>query len=267
MTARSIRRVLEAGEGAAIVLVHGWSADADFFAPQIALAERGFRVLAPDLPGHGPLAVADPTLTIGDLADALVAWLAERRIERPLFVGWSMGAAVLIELLSRPRPPTAAGLVMLDMSPKPANDTDWRHGLASGHSRAGMEAQAPAMAKEWTRIAPRIAHALFSAGHEPDPALLDFAGRRMIARDGATMATLWRGLAGFDGRAGLDRIACPMTAICGGSGRVYGPTLADWYARRPGIARSIVLADVGHALQLEAPDRVNAILAACRAEG
>ncbi len=265
MTARPIRRVLEAGEGPAIVLVHGWSADADFFAPQLALAEAGFHVLAPDLPGHGPEAPPDRTLDIADLSDSVAVWLAERRIERPLLVGWSMGAAVLLDLLARPGAPAAAGLAILDMSPKPANDRDWRHGLASGHDRAGMEAQTPAMAKDWSRLAPPIARALFAAGREPDPALLAFAERRMTSRDGPTMAKLWRSLAAFDGRAALDRIACPITTVGGGRSRVYGWALDAWYAARPGIARAFVLEDAGHALQLEAPARLNQILAACRA--
>lgn len=266
MSGARILRASDIGVGPPVVLVHGWSADGDFFAPQRDLARRGFRVLAPDLPGHGPSAAPDPRLTIADLAAALRAWMIDAGLARPLVLGWSMGASVLLDMLARADAPAVAGLVVLDMTPKPANDPDWRLGLSSGHDRAGMVAMAEAMERDWPRVAHRIARALFARDLPVDPDRLAFAETRMAARHGATMAALWRSLAAFDGRPALDRLAVPCLAVTGGRSRIYGPALLDWYRRHLAVTRAEAIADAGHAPQLERPERLAEILAAFAAE-
>uniref|UniRef100_UPI0013CFD02A alpha/beta fold hydrolase n=1 Tax=Acinetobacter baumannii TaxID=470 RepID=UPI0013CFD02A len=49
----------EAGHGRPLVFLHGWSANGAFFVEQEGLAARGFRTIAPDLPGHGSKAEPD----------------------------------------------------------------------------------------------------------------------------------------------------------------------------------------------------------------
>lgn len=74
------------------VLLHGMSASSRVFhrlGP--ALADRGFRVVAPDLPGHGRSA-PDPHASIESFADAVLASVPARP---QLAVGHSMGGMVL----------------------------------------------------------------------------------------------------------------------------------------------------------------------------
>jgi pimeloyl-ACP methyl ester carboxylesterase len=74
------------------VLLHGMSASSRVFhrlGP--ALADRGFHVVAPDLPGHG-LSGPDPHATIESFADAVLASVPARPA---LAVGHSMGGMVL----------------------------------------------------------------------------------------------------------------------------------------------------------------------------
>lgn len=71
--------VIEAGEGDRVaVLLHGMMGSAESWHRVVPLlVERGFRVLALDLPGHG-LSPRDPALTIETAADAVVETLAQR---------------------------------------------------------------------------------------------------------------------------------------------------------------------------------------------
>jgi pimeloyl-ACP methyl ester carboxylesterase len=74
------------------VLLHGMSASSRVFhrlGP--ALADRGFHVVAPDLPGHGR-SEADPDATIESFADAVLDSVPARPA---LAVGHSMGGMVL----------------------------------------------------------------------------------------------------------------------------------------------------------------------------
>ena len=78
MTGSVLLNVIEAGEGDRVaVLLHGMMGSAESWHRVVPLlVERGFRVLALDLPGHG-LSPRDPELTIETAADAVVATLAQ----------------------------------------------------------------------------------------------------------------------------------------------------------------------------------------------
>ena len=98
VTANGVRlHVVEEGEGPLVLLCHGWPELAHSWRHQIpALAEAGYRVMAPDMRGFGasdaPAAVEDYTLLhlVGDMV-ALVAASGERTAT---IVGHDWGAPV-----------------------------------------------------------------------------------------------------------------------------------------------------------------------------
>lgn len=261
MTRVSIRTWSDIGHGPALVLLHGWGASGAFFAAQEALGGQGVRVLIPDLPGHGPTAVSDPGLTVPDLTDAVAAFLVDRQVEKPVLVGWSMGALVALDLLHRHRM-RAAGLSILDMTPKVPNGPDWAYGIAGGQTEADMVATASAMAAGWGDFAPRIAFSLFARGAPPDPVWLAEATARLAAQDAPTLANLWRSLASTDARPALAALDIPIQVILGARSRIYGPTLADFYRADVPRADLTVLEGAGHAPQIEQPAAINAALLA-----
>ncbi len=263
---KTFGRVRTIGKGRPIVLLHGWAANGEFFAGQTPLAGQGIELIIPDLPGHGPGAKPDSTLHLRDLADALAAFLHHARLIEPVLVGWSMGASVALDYLARENAAAIAGLVIVDMTPKVANDAAWRLGLANGQGAPEMIRAAEEMAKDWTSFAPRIAKALFARGAKADAATLAMATTAFSTRDPETMASLWRSLATADFRATLAGLRVPTLAILGARSRLYGPELAEWYrALATGMAAPLAvtrMADTGHSPHLEAPERFNAALLA-----
>lgn len=253
------RRVQVFGAGRPVIFLHGWSAHGDFFAAQAPLAGPGVQLVIPDLPGHGPGAMPDARLTVAGLSAALAADIAARKPDRPVLVGWSMGASVALDYLSLPDAVPVAGLVIVDMTPKVANDATWRLGLANGQGAADMLRAADEMEHNWPAFAPRIAKALFARGGVPDPAALKLANEAFAANDPATMASLWRSLAATDYRDLLARLAIPVLAILGEKSRLYAPDLAEWYRMQPGVSVTRI-AEAGHAPQIEQPARFNARL-------
>lgn len=101
-------RVLESGPpaGAPVLLIHGWAISAYLWRHNIgALASAGYRVFAPDLPGHGlsdsPLAKG--SYTIDSLADDVAALMDALAVERCAVAGQSMGGRIAFELARRHR--------------------------------------------------------------------------------------------------------------------------------------------------------------------
>jgi pimeloyl-ACP methyl ester carboxylesterase len=99
-----------------IVFVHGWTCDRTLFEPQVEHFQAGHRVLAVDLRGHGLSAKPDQPYTIPGFADD-VAWLCgEVGASRPVLVGHSMGATVVLDVAAR-HPELPSAVVMIDAAP------------------------------------------------------------------------------------------------------------------------------------------------------
>ena len=108
------------------VLVHGLtSSSRTWWRVGPALGERGFRVLAVDLRGHGASPRAEAGLAIGHLADDLAETVGG---PVDLLIGHSLGALVALELVGR-HPRSARRLVVED--PPGASSVDWA-GVAAG---------------------------------------------------------------------------------------------------------------------------------------
>lgn len=89
---------IEAGRGEPLVLVHGVGMNRAVWAPQIAyFAERGWRVIAYDMLGHGASPRPPATTQLANLRRQLGGLLDELGIERAHLVGHSMGSLVAID--------------------------------------------------------------------------------------------------------------------------------------------------------------------------
>lgn len=254
--------VTETGEGPPLLLLHGWSAHSGFFAPQMAFANLGYRVIAPDLPGHGRDHRPQTTLSITDLNDALDNFLTARGLRDVTLLGWSMGAAVAFDYIARRGTQRIAALVVVDMSARIVNDEHWKLGLSSGLDARGAEIAAEAMARDWPRYARRIAPSLFAPGLAPDHKLLAFAHASITNNDGETLASLWRSLALADHRPVLASIAVPSLVIAGEQSLLYRPAVTQWLASNIPGSRHVAIPGAGHAPQLEQPAAFNQAVSA-----
>jgi pimeloyl-ACP methyl ester carboxylesterase len=108
-----------AGPGEAVLFVHGNVSSAAFWQPQLLSLEPGRRPLAVDLRGFGgtdPLPV-DARRGVRDWADDLAALRDALGLDRVHLVGWSMGAAVVLQHLLDAPERVASVVLVAPVSP------------------------------------------------------------------------------------------------------------------------------------------------------
>jgi pimeloyl-ACP methyl ester carboxylesterase len=98
-----------------LVAVHGNFASAVWWLDLMADPPRGWRVLAPTLPGFGGTYHHGP-VSIPAYAEWLAGWLNERGVTRPVLLGHSLGGAVVLELAAQ-APEHVAGVILAASAP------------------------------------------------------------------------------------------------------------------------------------------------------
>jgi len=246
------------GAAAPLLLIHGWAASGAFFKPQIDHFARTRRVIAPDLRGHGG-SRHGPAPTISGMADDVDALLTGLGLEGAVAVGWSMGATVLWDLLSRGKGAGVAGLVTIDMTPRVLNDVAWRMGLADGFDALDCARTMMRMREDWKQYSARVA-ANALAGEKPAPALLRLFETSFADNDADLMAAAWESLCNADLRDALPGIETPMLVAHGMRSKLYTPAVSAFVAEAAPNAARAPFHRSGHAPHLEEPERFNRLL-------
>jgi pimeloyl-ACP methyl ester carboxylesterase len=252
--------VRSAGSGVPeMVFVHGFACDHSDWAAQVAEFSTAQAVLACDLRGHGQTPGDPADCSIETLGADVARLLAGRDLKEAILVGHSMGCRVVLEAY-RGAPERVAGLVLIDGSRMGTGD--------------------PAQAEEAMRAAidfvgfPAFADALFTQMFfRPSADATRIVGRakRLPAAIGAA---LFPRMARWDAAnldAALDAIRVPLmviqsTTLNADRKRVplkqgEATPWLDLVRRRVPGARIEVIAGSGHFPQIDAPARVNALLA------
>ncbi|MBN1201059.1 MAG: alpha/beta fold hydrolase [Anaerolineae bacterium] len=102
----------ESGQGLPVVLLHGFPFDQCIWQAQRDVLSDTFRVITPDLRGHGQSPAPDGTYYMDVLAGDVIALLDSLGIERAVWVGHSMGGYVVMAALrTAPERVMGVGLV------------------------------------------------------------------------------------------------------------------------------------------------------------
>lgn len=256
--------LVEAGDVAApaVVLLHGYLDHARSFGAVIdRVAAAGYRVLAPDLRGHGDTDRTPPGsyYHFNDYLADVDALLDALGLGAVTLVGHSMGGGVASRYAGA-RPSRVRALAVLEGLGPPAMDPDvavdrttgWLDQLAKLRGRAPrrmatlddvlarMRVSHPSLSTETLRAVAEDAVRPHPEGgweFRFDPLHQTMSPMRYDAEAA---------------EAFLDRIACPVLLVDGG-GMTAWPGL-DARARRYPNARTVVLPDAGHMMHWTQPD-------------
>ena len=89
------------GSGFPLVLVHGFLGSAEMWKPQINFFKNYFRVIAPDLPGFGKSKEVKSHNSIQSIANLLLNFLGEKKIDKFYLLGHSMGGMIVQEMAKK----------------------------------------------------------------------------------------------------------------------------------------------------------------------
>jgi pimeloyl-ACP methyl ester carboxylesterase len=234
-----------AGEGEAVLMVHGLGGTSNTFTPQMAALGGRFRVLRPDLPGSGRSPLPG-SLSIGAMAAAL-AELCEVVAARAVhIVAHSLGT-ILAQLLAVEHPGLVRSLCLLGALSEPPEAA--RAGLrarAAAARETGMDGVADAV----------IAGSLAAETRAGNLAAVAFVRESLMRQDAEAYARTCEALA--DARAAeATQIRAPTLLLTGEDDTVAPSSVARQLAERIPGARADVLPRCGHWSTIERAEEVN----------
>jgi len=230
-----------AGDGPAVVMVHGLGGSSNSFQPLIpGLAH--FNVIRPDLPGaaRSPLQPGRPGLMA--LCQALHDLVRACGVTSAHLVGHSMGT-LLCQYLAAAEPKLVSGLTLYGPILEPPAAA--RAGLKDRAALARRDGMAP--------IADAVSHGSLSpATRRNNPAAVAFVRESLLRQDPAGYAAHCEALAEAK-PAGHAAIACPTLLVTGADDPVAPPEMARRLAGLLKNAEVGILPDCGHWPMIEAP--------------
>jgi pimeloyl-ACP methyl ester carboxylesterase len=244
------------GSGAAVLLIHGNSADAQTFRRQSG-GDFGdnHRVVALDLPGHGnSSAAANPetTYSISGYAGIVVEVLQCLKLARPIIVGWSLGGHIALEAADLL--PDAAGFFIYGAPPlgiPPAMEQAFlpNPGSAAFFSPTVSEEQASALAAAILKPGANVPPLFREAIHNTD---------------GRVRALLGASIGAASYKDEVQIVANMRTPLAFVSGAEEQLVNIDYFRSLtiPSLWRGEVqiIENAGHAPHWEQPEKFNALL-------
>jgi pimeloyl-ACP methyl ester carboxylesterase len=224
------------GEGPAILLSHGFSATSQMWKPQLRALSQDHTLITWDFRGHGQsdapedLGCYSEALTTGDMAALLDATGFETAVIGGLSLGGYMSLAFYADY-----PERVNGLLIIDTGPGFKND---------------------AAREDWNRYAESAALIIEEAGGDPSasPEVTQSVHRnfRGVANAGRTM------LKQYNDRVihSLPDISVPTIVVVGADDEGFITSTDYMVSKIPG-ARKLVIANAGHASNMDQPEVFN----------
>jgi pimeloyl-ACP methyl ester carboxylesterase len=243
----------DCGNGPVLLLVHGFPLNRQMWRSQVqAIAESGYRVIAPDLRGFGASEAPADGYSMDGFADDLVALLDALQIGRAVVGGMSMGGYILLDLLERyPERVAAACFIATKSSADDEEGRARRSAMAAQAERLG----ANPIIKNFAELlfAPETMHtkpqliAQVTSWMRSTPACA-LAGGLLAMRDRKDYTPL---LPGF---------GQPALVIVGTEDRAASHTAIELFTNGLPHCQSRVIAAAGHMVNMEQPQEFNEAL-------
>ena len=225
------------GSGPTMLLTHGFSATAEMWNANLTALSQRYRVIVWDMRGHGrsdypeDSAAYSDMLTIGDMA----ALLDIHDTEQAIIGGHSLGGFMTLSFHVS-HPTRCKALMLFDTGP----------GYKKDEARAGWNKRAETMAQTYET------KGLSALGRSAEVLACSHRSAEGLARAARGM------LAQKDARVinSLETIKVPTLVLVGSKDEAYFAATDYMASKAPG-AKKVVIADAGHAANIDQPEAFN----------
>jgi 3-oxoadipate enol-lactonase len=245
---------LDEGPGPAVVLLHGFPLSSAMWKEQEHGVGSIYRMIAPDLRGHGGSPAPDGVYTMDEMADDVIELLDTLSLDEPVVVGGlSMGGYVALSLVVR-YPARVRGLMLMDTragadSPEAAQKREEmaRAVIAADNAGLVVDSMLPRLFAKTTReLRPERVAILREVMEQTSPRGIAGALRGMACRPNRLAA--------------LASIAVPTLVLVGEEDVITPPSEAQALADAIPGARLEVVPESGHMAPYENPAVANAVI-------
>ncbi len=234
----------EHGEGQPLVLLHGWCMSSAVWRLQFETLGRTFRLIAPDLRGHGQSEAAPDGHDFAGFSADVVELFRHLDVHDAVLAGWSLGAQVALLAYAKLRE-RLCGLVLISGTPRFTSSDDFPHGL-NATEIAGMSVKVrrnPAKALEGFMAD------MFADGEQDildqDERIRQILGAIPLPDKQVAVQGL-KALAEADMRGLLPAINLPTLILSGDQDRICLPGASAYMARHIPSGSHVVFSGCGH---------------------
>lgn len=240
----------DAGSGPVVVLLHGYPFNRSLWRAQVTALQENYRVIVPDLRGHGATAIMPGPATMEQMAGDIAGLLDNLNIEQATIGGLSLGGYVALAFY-RLFPFRVLSLILA--ATRAQGDSDEakqnREVQAAKARNEGMEGIADA-------LLPKLLTAETVAKR---PEIVKHLRGMMASTNPEGAAAALQGMATRqDQTSFLSEIAAPTLILVGSEDAITPPADAELMHREIKGSRLEIIAGAGHVVNLEQPEEFNA---------
>lgn len=228
----------------ALVFLHGWGGDREYWKNQADAFAADHTVVTVDQAGHGASGNDRKTWTVEALAADVEAVVKELGLKRVILVGHSMGGSVALRAAKR-LPGTVVAVVGVDT----LQDAELKRPEELVKSLTG------GLEKDFKGTVGGMFGGMLA--EKSDAALKEWLGAKAAGRDPAVAVALIRDLFALDLKTAFKEAKVPVRCINSAGGfQFYTPTAVETN-RKYADFDAVTIADVGHYPMLEKPKEFN----------
>lgn len=250
------------GGGCPVVLVHGWCMSSAVWKYQFEAlagsAPGAFRLIAPDLRGHGRSHAISGHLDFAGFARDLIDLFERLELSKAVLCGWSMGAQIALQSFAGISA-RLAGMVLVAATPRFTASDDFPHALAANEA-GGMRLK---VQRNTQRALEGFYSRLFADGeieNQSSAAEIRQLLEAITAPDTASVLAALDALSRTDMRALLATITVPTLIMNGAQDRICLPQASTCLKEQIPGAEQVVFSQCGHAPFLTRSRQFNAEL-------
>ncbi|EYF06370.1 alpha/beta fold hydrolase [Chondromyces apiculatus] len=239
-------------KGEAVVFVHGvWMSSRFFRHQQLALGTR-YRVVIPDMRGHGRSSQVPVGHTVPTYARDLHDLIEALQLGGVVLVGWSMGCMVIWDYLLQFGAQNVRAIVLIDQSPCDFKSDDWPFG-------AFDLASITAIMNQVQTDRDGFVNDLISlmAADVPTEATRQWMFDEVTRPSEAIASAILFDQTMRDYRPMLEHITVPSLVVCGGKDKLIPVAASEHMAHQIPGAKHLVFDNSGHCPFLDEPERFN----------